>query len=229
VTVAHIRGSNDPEIAAANWLIWFIFLAELVFLVAIDPPPRRLRGRYVFNLLVIVLTFPLLPAALEFLRLARLVRLAPVLRLVGSVGLGARAFRTIFQRRGLLLVSALSVAAILIGGAVMTEFEPETVRGGYGSGVWWAIVTLTTVGYGDIAPVTPEGRVTAGILMLTGIGLISTLAAAVAAYFVGQDESPDLRRIEERLARIEDLLRATAERDSGGEGEPATRAAGSPE
>ena len=110
-----------------------------------------------------------------------------------------------------MLVSVVSAAAILIGGGVMAEIERETVKGGYGSGVWWAIVTITTVGYGDISPTTPLGRVVAGILMLTGIGLVSTLAAAVAAYFVGEDKTPEMQQIEERLSRLEIVMERIAE------------------
>ena len=105
-----------------------------------------------------------------------------------------------------MLVTLVAVAALFIGGGVMAQLEPTTVKGGYGSGVWWAIVTLTTVGYGDISPTTPLGRLVAGFLMLIGISVVSTLAAAVTAYFVGQDRAPELSLIERRLDRIETLL-----------------------
>lgn len=55
-------------------------------------------------------------------------------------------------------------------------------------GVWWAIVTTTTVGYGDIAPVTTGGRIVAVILMFTGIGCIGTITANVASYFYKTDD-----------------------------------------
>jgi voltage-gated potassium channel len=72
----------------------------------------------------------------------------------------------------------------------------------YGQGLWWAMVTITTVGYGDRFPVTPFGQGVAVFLMLVGIGLIGVLTATVASYFVEQKADSN----EERLARIEALL-----------------------
>lgn len=210
VTLLYFRSGGNQRLLLASWLIWLIFFCELVVQLWLEPPTRANRRKHLFNLAIVVLTLPALPAVLEVLRLARLARLAPLLRLTGSLWRGADAFRIIFRRRGMVLVATLATGSILVGAAVMHQFEPETVRGGYGSAIWWAIVTLTTVGYGDIAPATTAGRITAGILMLAGIGLISTLAAAIAAYFVGQDESPELKRIEERLLRIERHLEAVA-------------------
>jgi voltage-gated potassium channel len=75
--------------------------------------------------------------------------------------------------------------------------------------MWWAITTVTTVGYGDVTPQEPVGRIIAALLMLIGIGFLSLLTAAVAARFV-DDDSRDvgrtLGRIEERLGRLEHKL-----------------------
>ncbi len=51
-------------------------------------------------------------------------------------------------------------------------------------GIWWAFVTSTTVGYGDISPVTPFGRIIATVLMLVGIGLIGSLTITITSYFL---------------------------------------------
>jgi voltage-gated potassium channel len=91
--------------------------------------------------------------------------------------------------------------------------EPNTIRGGYFDGVWWAIVTASTVGYGDIAPSTLWGRGIAIVLMLAGIGLISTFSASVTSYFVGQQEATDMQEMRQRLARMEALLEELARRE----------------
>ena len=63
-------------------------------------------------------------------------------------------------------------------GATITSFRRA---------VWWAVVTTTTVGYGDYTPITPVGRAIAILLMILGIGLIGTVSATVAAWFVTRD------------------------------------------
>lgn len=81
----------------------------------------------------------------------------------------------------------------------------------YGDALWWAVVTVTTVGYGDRYPVTPAGRGIAVVLMLVGIGLVGVITASVASFFVEerQDKSDTrLATVEDRLARIETLLTA---------------------
>jgi voltage-gated potassium channel len=79
-----------------------------------------------------------------------------------------------------------------------------------GSGMWWALQTVTTVGYGDHVPAQTEGRVVAGIVMVTGIGFLSVVTASISAAFV---ESARRRRgrntddlMLERLERIEQAL-----------------------
>jgi voltage-gated potassium channel len=94
-----------------------------------------------------------------------------------------------------------------VAGAVMSLVEPQTVRGDMWDGMWWAVVTATTVGYGDISPSSPPGRLVAVALMLFGIGLTATLAASVAAYFVKQDKGDDMAEVVARLDRMERLLR----------------------
>jgi voltage-gated potassium channel Kch len=94
-----------------------------------------------------------------------------------------------------------------------------------GDGIWWAIVTATTVGYGDISPVTTEGRIIAVVLMLLGIGVIGAFTATVASFFVSQDEGSEIRALEARLDRLEGkidrLLAADAAR--GGDSTPPGR------
>jgi voltage-gated potassium channel len=75
-------------------------------------------------------------------------------------------------------------------------------------GFWWAIVTVTTVGYGDMFPLTPAGRAAATVLMLLGIGCVAFITAAVAAHFVEDDNAGTA----EQLARLNEQLAALADR-----------------
>jgi voltage-gated potassium channel len=118
----------------------------------------------------------------------------------------------VLARRGLIYLGGTTLLLVLAGAAALEVVEPHTVRGGYLDSVWWAIVTASTVGYGDIAPSTFWGRAIAVVLMLAGIGLISTFSASITSYFVGQQEATELREVRERLSRMEGLLEELAHR-----------------
>ena len=77
-----------------------------------------------------------------------------------------------------------------------------------GDAFWWAIVTTTTVGYGDVSPVTVEGRFIAVALMAVGIGFIGVFTATITSFFLEprRSDEEDKKSIEERLARIESKL-----------------------
>jgi voltage-gated potassium channel len=76
----------------------------------------------------------------------------------------------------------------------------------FGDALWWAVVTVTTVGYGDKYPMTAGGRGVAVVLMLVGIGLIGVLTATVASYFVEERSDRDKVELSDRLDRIEAML-----------------------
>ena len=89
---------------------------------------------------------------------------------------------TLFNSRRLRTILAALIFFILLFGYLFYVSEPD-VRS-LGDGIWWALVTITTVGYGDITPVTTLGRVVASSLMLLGLGLIATITAIVSAKFI---------------------------------------------
>ena len=89
---------------------------------------------------------------------------------------------TLFNSRRLRTILAALLFFIFLFGYLFYVSEPD-VRN-LGDGVWWALVTITTVGYGDITPVTTLGRVVASSLMLLGLGLIATITAIVSSKFI---------------------------------------------
>ena len=89
---------------------------------------------------------------------------------------------TLFNSRRLRTILAALIFFIFLFGYLFYVSEPD-VRN-IGDGIWWALVTITTVGYGDITPVTTLGRVVASSLMLLGLGLIATITAIVSAKFI---------------------------------------------
>ncbi len=89
---------------------------------------------------------------------------------------------TLFNSRRLRTILAALLFFIFLFGYLFYVSEPD-VRD-LGDGIWWALVTITTVGYGDITPVTTLGRIVASSLMLLGLGLIATITAIVSAKFI---------------------------------------------
>ncbi|MCI5150880.1 MAG: potassium channel protein, partial [Candidatus Electrothrix sp. MAN1_4] len=87
------------------------------------------------------------------------------------------------QRENMLYLFAVILVIILVSSVLIAWFEPDV---SFASGVWWTIVTLTTVGYGDISPSTPAGRVLAVLIMLFGIGLLGMLSAGLATMLMSR-------------------------------------------
>jgi voltage-gated potassium channel len=115
----------------------------------------------------------------------------------------------------------LAVAVIIFAAAGLEVAFEANARGsnihGFASALWWAMVTVTTVGYGDTFPVTAAGRGVAVVLMLVGIGLIGVLTATVASFFVQQtadEQTVDLKDLQKRLGRIEQMLEDLTGRES---------------
>lgn len=208
VTFAESQGISGWPILTVDWAIWLIFTAEFVVLYRFAHDKRSYVKRSWLSIIIIVVSFPLLPYLLSLARLARLIRLMRLFRLMRLTAVTAvalEALNKIFGRQGVVFVGLSSVILILAGGAALALIEPEITEGGFTTGVWWAIVTATTVGYGDIAPQTSAGRIVGVMLMLLGIGIVGTLAASIAAYFVQQEDPEEVQNLKARIAELEDL------------------------
>jgi voltage-gated potassium channel len=204
-------------LSAASWLIWGAFAAELGVRTYLAPRRVRFLLRNWFDVAIVVLPFA---RPLRLLRSTRLLRVIIALRAFSAVTRAVSTTRAVIQRRGLHYLLLISLFVLLGGGLAVTHFE----RGGGGTiqdvatGMWWAITTMTTVGYGDTFPISPEGRAIGVLLMLLGIGLFGVVTANIAAFFVeestteGNSTAP-LADIESRLARIELLLEQLAGRE----------------
>ncbi len=120
--------------------------------------------------------------------------------------------------RGAAIVIAIASIAITVGSAVIMTIVDHEDYPSVGSGLWWAVQTVTTVGYGDHTPVTVPGRLVAALVMLVGIGFLTVITAAITSGFVSRteaaqdpsnvegDTAQQLREIDARLARIEAAL-----------------------
>jgi voltage-gated potassium channel len=206
LTIAEEQGGSGATLTATEWVVWLIFALEFGVVLSTTSSGTRSTWAILSRLAVVVLSFPPFPNFLALTSLARLARLLRLLLLTGIAGVGLSALKAILGRRGLVHVAAVTTLLILAGGGCLSIIEPQTVKGGFGDGVWWAIVTASTVGYGDIAPSTVPGRIIAALLMIVGIGLMSTLAASITTYFVHQTNDNAMAEVLARLEKIEQLL-----------------------
>ncbi len=153
----------------------------------------------------------ILPA--DLFRVARAFRLFRLLRAGRVLWRSSATLRGVLDTKGLSTVLAVSGGVVLAGGFGIWIVEPA--MGTLGDGIWWSIVTATTVGYGDLSPMTTTGRVLAVVLMIVGIGTIGMITGSIATYFI-EDEGRDLPRqvncVREELGRWHNLSQAERRR-----------------
>ena len=197
----------------ADWLVWLAFLLETVILTAQVKNKRSYLFGNWLNLLIITAGFPWFWQYAPLIGMLRSVRLVLVLALLLRMSKSAR--KLLAQHR---LGTTLIVAffTMLLSGIIMSRIDPSV--GDVWDGMWWAWVTMATVGYGDVVPHTGAGRLFASLVVLFGVVLISLLTANLAAFFIGSDvekieheerESDRLLQdIAARLERVERMLEA---------------------
>jgi voltage-gated potassium channel len=202
-------------ISAINLFLLAAFAVEyLVRLWAVGEDPRY-RGvlgriRYAFTPFALADLAAFLPEllwlafahpgandqTLMFLRVLRLVRLIKIARFIPAFEVLGAAMR----RAGMQLVTALALALVLVYVSAVALYFIEGVGEGRAEfasvvrSVWWAVATLTTVGYGDIYPVTVGGRIAASVIALAGIGVVALPAGIFASAFSDELRDREARR-----------------------------------
>jgi voltage-gated potassium channel len=187
---------------AANWLIWLIFFAELAFIFIVAPRKRAALRAHWLDELIVLLTVPAFGSFLASLRLLRLARLLRFLRLGALLTRALQRERALTSGETFRFVALLTMLVVVLGGAAEATVDSGDFSSIW-SGIWWAVVTVTTVGYGDITPKSTEGRLIAIPVMFVGIGFLSVLTATIASRFVKTERSSESHEILEALARIE--------------------------
>ena len=172
--------------------IAFVFLGEWVLnLARAKERGRYLRHRWWELLACIPISSDLARAlrGVRLLRIVRLVRLLRVARLAVRVEMLIRESKSFFIDSSLIYISTTSGVIVFSSALAFHYFEMNVNQNvhGFFDSFWWAMSTVTTVGYGDIYPVTTEGRIVAIFLMLTGIGTLGVYTAAIANYVIRQN------------------------------------------
>lgn len=187
--ITDLQGRGGTVALVLMAVIWFLFAADyLIRLVLASQRGKWFRG-HVFDLLVV-----LMPALMP-LRLLRAVTVAPPLQ--RNKGTAIRSRVGIYGAGAAIVLIWMAALAVLDAERSSPDANIET----FGEAIWWAFVTITTVGYGDYFPVTAAGRMIAVLLMAGGVAVLSVVTATISSWI-----------IDKAAARID-----------GGDDEPATR------
>lgn len=135
--------------------------------------------------LIAIIPFNAIFQAIRITRLIRLLRILKVLRLVSFLVILYKRVGIFLKTNNFHYVLWITVSTVILG-AVGIYFAENM---SFDNALWWAFVTTTTVGYGDISPATPEGRVIAVILMIIGIGFLGMLTGTISTFFIRKKES----------------------------------------
>jgi voltage-gated potassium channel len=196
----------------------FFFLDFLHSLVT-----ARNRTRYLltWGWIDLLSSIPLV-APLRFGRAARIIRVLRVLRAARAAKTLAAFFVTHRTRNGVAVAALLTFIAIVLASVSILQFERDAPGASIRTAVdaiWWAVSTITTVGYGDTYPVTSAGRAVAGMLMVGGVALYGIVAGLIASWFIMPAERAEGREIAELRDEIRELRRVIgAMRDHPGGG-----------
>jgi voltage-gated potassium channel len=214
VLTTDVNSSASTAAVAVLFALWVIVLVEYLVRLVVTPDRRGyVKRRWVEPATVVVPVF-------QGWHLVGIERVSLMVRE------GQLRAQYILRHHSLFRVLIAVVATIFLGSWLVLLFE-EHAKGSnihdYPDALWWAIVTVTTVGYGDRFPTTEGGRIVAVVLMLVGIGLIGTLTATVASVFIKEhtdaakeeykkghaDLGQQLSVIADRIADLERRLGAT--------------------
>lgn len=178
-----------------------IFVAEFSTRIYAAPDRQRYLRNHWIDLVALI------PAIRE-VRILRLLRLLRLVRAFAGIYRALQHFERLARHRGLAALYTAWLAVMVICSILLYAAENginEAVKSPLDA-LWWGIVTITTVGYGDVYPVTTEGRIAAAALMLLGIGLFSAITATVTSFMLtDREHHPDpSEKLHRSLADLHD-------------------------
>jgi len=206
----------------SDWIVWLFFLLETVVLVSLV---RDRRGYLVDNWMNVAIILAGLPILWHFTPLAGLVR---NLRLVLMLVLLAQfipSVRQVLLRNHLGYTLLIAIVFTVVSGILISQVDPAISS--IGDGIWFAWVTLTTVGYGDLVPRSTAGRLIGGVLTFLGVVFFSLISANIAAFLVRRDVEKverkegalghEIKDLQAQLDRIEQSVERLQVRETDGQ------------
>lgn len=233
VEIAGLKRKAEQGVDVIYELIWVVFLADYVIRMVLSRDKRLYVRQEWLALALVVLTVPFTSIPyLHFLRGIRTLRLLRVFRFGAALGRSAhRVIRFPKSENSQLAVAVASfIFVTLVSAVLVLAVEEGQVHGRHGinsmeNAIWWAVSTVSTVGYGDVTPVTTAGRLLALIPMLAGVLLIAVVVSNLAArlyksiqshLIVGVDREVDsMQGLNQRLTEISDRLARLEQRGDG--------------
>lgn len=210
-TVAQLDPNSSTILDYADNMICCIFMLD--FAISLYRAPNRLSYFLSWGWIDLLSSIP----AVDFLRIGRLARILRILRVLRGIKATKILADFVLKRRSqstCLAAAIVVVLLVIVSSIAVLQFEtsPEANIKTPQDALWWAIVTITTVGYGDRFPLSTEGRVVASFLMLAGVGLFGILSGFVASWFVQPTQQEQESEIRMLLAEVKSLRRLVESR-----------------
>lgn len=198
---------NASYLPLSDWIIWGFFAAELTLMLwLVDSPARYLKQNWL-SLFIVLVGIPLTIQAVAFN--SGLLRSLRLLLFFGILFRLSADLRSVLGRHNLGITLMVAFGFLVLSAFLISGLDPAFKNPV--DGFWWAWVTMTTVGYGDLVPTTLEGRLVGMLLILVGVALFSLLTASFSVFFIEKDEKEMVDREQATLLKIQ-MLEARLER-----------------
>ena len=215
--IVNLGEEIEQAFLALDWFIWAVFALDLGAKTYLATSRLRYLRRHWFDVVIVVLSMLRPLRALRAVRAMRGARAFRLIPLVRAVAAGTRSYTSLRSLLGIRPVFGVAMVLTLTCAGVMTVVEREadgsTIQS-FGDALWWAVTTVSTVGYGDAVPTTDAGRGVAYLLILVGVAVFSLVTANLASFFVEREQRPDDDKLDEVLRRLDRLEAALRERGS---------------
>lgn len=194
---------EKPPYSIVDLVIWIVFLVDYIWRFSISKSKWSFIINNIFDLLAIlplnaIFTVFRLGRIFRLARLTKLVKLTRLLRIIGLTGKLEKKLKIFLRTNGLIYILYVNFFIVLVGSSILSVVEEKS----FSDSVWWSLVTVTTVGYGDIVPSSLFGKWLAVLLMLVGIGTIGMLTSSLTNFFV-KDESKTQINLDKLYKEIE--------------------------
>jgi voltage-gated potassium channel len=218
----HFGPDVDTLIQYVDFGVCLLFLLDFTYSLA--TAPNRTKYLLTWGWIDLLSSIP----AVDVLRIGRAARIMRIFRILRGVKATRVLSAVVLERRAqsaFLAASLVTILVLFLASVSILGFEdvPEANIKGPQDALWWAFVTMTTVGYGDRYPVTSEGRLVGALLMVAGVGLFGTFSGFIASWFLAPKAAQNRSEIEalwDEVAALRKVIQkdsATAPRGDGSE------------